>query len=200
MRGTLYVPLSSTSTLEDKRVPSEMTIAVRTNSDESQVGAMLQRIVVSLNHDVPVSELRTMNAVLSEAVSTPASTTSLFVTFAALALVLGMVGIYGVLAFLVSKRTREIGIRIALGAQPADVLWLILKEGARFAVFGIALGLSAAFLVTRWLSSELYGVSASDPITYVGVALVMALISMLACYIPARRAMSVDPLIALRYE
>jgi len=200
MRGTLYVPLSSTSTLEDKRVPSEMTIAVRTNSDESQVGATLQRIVVSLNHDVPVSELRTMNAVLSEAVSTPASTTSLFVSFAALALVLGMVGIYGVLAFLVSKRTREIGIRIALGAQPADVLWLILKEGAKFAVFGIALGLSGAFVVTRWLSSELYGVSASDPVTYIGVALVMAVISMLACYIPARRAMSVDPLIALRYE
>jgi putative ABC transport system permease protein len=200
MRGTIYVPLSPTSTLEDKRVPSEMTIAVRTTSDESQVGAMLQRIVVSLNHDVPVSEVRTMNAVLSEAVSTPASTTSLFVTFAALALVLGMVGIYGVLAFLVSKRTREIGIRIALGAQRADVLWLILKEGAKFAAVGITLGLTGAFLVTRWLSSELYGVSATDPITYVAVALVMAIISMLACYIPARRAMSVDPLIALRYE
>ena len=200
MRGTIYVPLSSTSTLEDKRVPSEMTIAVRTNSDESQIGAMLQRIVAGLNHDVPVSEVRTMNAVLSEAVSTPASTTSLFVSFATLALVLGMVGIYGVLAFLVSKRTREIGIRIALGAQRADVRWLILKEGAKFAAVGIGLGLSGAFVVTRWLSSELYGVSASDPITYVGVALAMALISMLACYIPARRAMSIDPLIALRYE
>jgi len=200
MRGTIYVPLSSTSTLEDKRVPSEMTIAVRTNSDESQIGAMLQRIVAGLNHDVPVSEVRTMNAVLSEAVSTPASITSLFVSFATLALVLGMVGIYGVLAFLVSKRTREIGIRIALGAQRADVRWLILKEGAKFAAVGIGLGLSGAFVVTRWLSSELYGVSASDPITYVGVALAMALISMLACYIPARRAMSIDPLIALRYE
>ena len=200
MRGTIYVPLSSTSTLEDKRVPSEMTIAVRTNSDESQIGAMLQRIVAGLNHDVPISEVRTMNAVLSEAVSTPASTTSLFVSFATLALVLGMVGIYGVLAFLVSKRTREIGIRIALGAQRADVRWLILKEGAKFAAVGIGLGLSGAFVVTRWLSSELYGVSASDPITYVGVALAMALISMLACYIPARRAMSIDPLIALRYE
>ena len=200
MRGTIYVPLSSTSTLEDKRVPSEMTIAVRTNSDESQIGAMLQRIVAGLNHDVPISEVRTMNAVLSEAVSTPASITSLFVSFATLALVLGMVGIYGVLAFLVSKRTREIGIRIALGAQRADVRWLILKEGAKFAAVGIGLGLSGAFVVTRWLSSELYGVSASDPITYVGVALAMALISMLACYIPARRAMSIDPLIALRYE
>ena len=200
MRGTLYLPLSSTSTLEDRRVPSEMTIAVRTNSDESQTGAMLQRIVAGLNHDVPVSEVRTMNAVLSEAVSTPASTTSLFVTFAGLALVLGMVGIYGVLAFLVSKRTREIGIRIALGAQRSDVMWLVLKEGAKFAAVGIALGLAGAFVVTRWLSSELYGVSPSDPLTYGGVALVMGLISMLACYVPARRAMRVDPLIALRYE
>ncbi len=200
MRGTIYLPLSPTSTLEDKRVPAEMTIAVRTISNESQVGAMLQRIVAGLNHDVPVSEVRTMNAVVSEAVSTPASTTSLFVTFAGLALVLGMVGIYGVLAFLVSKRTREIGIRIALGAQRADVLWLILKEGTKFAVVGIALGLAGAFVTTRWLSSELYGVSSTDPLTYAGVALLMGFISMVACYIPARRAMRVDPLIALRYE
>ena len=140
MRGTLYVPLSSTSTLEDKRVPSEMTIAVRTNSDESQVGAMLQRIVASLNHDVPVSEMRTMNAVLSEAVSTTCFHHVSFVTFAALALVLGMVGIYGVLAFLVSKRTARNRHSHCLGAQRADVLWLILKEGARFAFSGIALG------------------------------------------------------------
>jgi putative ABC transport system permease protein len=161
---------------------------------------MLRRIVASLNHDVPVSEVRTMNAVLSEAVSTPASTTSLFVTFAALALVLGMVGIYGVLAFLVSKRTREIGIRIALGAPRSSVLWLVLKEGAKFSFAGIALGLAAAFVVSRWLSSELYGISPLDPLTYVGVAVVMTSVTLLACYVPARRAMKVDPLIALRYE
>jgi predicted permease len=200
IKGTVYVPYSPTSTSEDRRVPAEMTIAVRTSSDESQVEATLQRIVASLNHDVPVSEVKTMSAVLSEAVSTPASTTSLFVTFAGLALVLGMVGIYGVLAFLVSKRTREFGIRMALGAQRRDVLWLVVREGARFSAIGIILGLGGAFAVTRWLSSELYGVSAVDPITYAGVAAVMALVSMLACYLPARRAMRVDPLVALRYE
>jgi ABC-type antimicrobial peptide transport system permease subunit len=117
-----------------------------------------------------------------------------------LALVLGMVGIYGVLAFLVSKRTREFGIRMALGAQRSDVLWLVVREGARFSAIGIVLGLGGAFAVTRWLSSELYGVSAVDPVTYAGVAAVMAVVSMLACYLPARRAMRVDPLIALRYE
>ncbi len=200
MRGTVYLPLSPTATLEDRRVPSEMTIAIRTTAGESQAEAMLQRIVNGLNHDVPVSEVRTMGAVLSEAVSTPASTTSLFVTFAGLALVLGMIGIYGVLAFLVSKRTREIGIRIALGAQRSDVLWLVLKEGLKFAVVGTALGLAGSFVTTRWLASELYGVRPTDPLTYIGVSVVMAVVSLLACYVPARRAMQVDPLVALRYE
>jgi ABC-type antimicrobial peptide transport system permease subunit len=141
-----------------------------------------------------------MSQVVSETVSTPASTTSLFVTFAGLALVLGIIGIYGVLAFLVSKRTREIGIRIALGAQRSDVMWLVLREGAKFAAMGIALGLASAFAVTRWLSSELYGVKAMDPITYGSVAIIMACVTMFACYVPARRAMRVDPRIAMRLE
>ena len=153
-----------------------------------------------LNPEVPVSELKSMQTVVSDAISTPASTTSLFVTFAGLALVLGLVGVYGVLSFLVSKRTREIGIRIALGAQRSSVLWLVLKEGAKFSFAGIGLGLAAAFFVSRWLSSELYGISSLDPLTYFGVAVVMASVTLLACYIPARRAMRVDPLIALRYE
>ncbi|HUK48300.1 MAG TPA: FtsX-like permease family protein, partial [Terriglobales bacterium] len=184
----------------DRRVPTEMTIAVRTTLDESQVGVALRRIVAGLNHEVPVSEVRTMSAILSEAASTPASTTSLFVTFAELALILGLVGIYGVLAFLVSKRTREIGVRMALGAQRRDVLWLVLREGTKFAIIGIGLGLLSAFMVTRWLSSQLYGISSVDPITYGSVAVLMLLITMLACYVPARRAMEVDPLIALRME
>lgn len=198
--GSLYVPLAPNATQEDRRVPTEMTIAVRTTLDETQVGAMLRRIVAELNHDVPVSEVRTMDEIVSEAASTPASTTSLFVTFAGLALLLGLVGIYGVLAFLVSRRTREIGVRIALGAQRIDVLWLVLKEGAKFTITGITLGLVGAFVVTRWLSSELYGIGAIDPLTYGCVAGIVALVTMLACYVPSRRALEVDPLIALRSE
>ena len=198
--GTAYVPYSPKSTMEDGRVPVEMTIALRTASENSQVEGTLRRIVTALNQEVPVSEVKTMEAVVAEAVSTPASTTSLFVSFAALALVLGIIGIYGVLSFLVAKRTREIGIRIALGAQPRSVLWLVMKEGAKFCFAGIALGLAGAFVVTRLLSSELYGVSAVDPVTFVGVAMVMGLVTMVACYVPARRAMAVDPLIALRYD
>jgi len=198
--GTAYVPYNRTATLESRRIPAEMTLAIRTASDDPQMGAMLRRVVSDLNPQVPVSEVKTMSTVVSEAVATPASTTSLFIAFASLALVLGMIGIYGVLSFLVSKRTREIGIRLALGAQRRDVLLLVMKEGAKFSFVGIALGVAGAFAVTRLLASELYGVSATDPITYAGVAMVMILVTLLACYIPTRRAMRVDPMTALRYE
>jgi predicted permease len=198
--GALYVPYSPKATLEDGRVPAEMTIAIQTASDDSQAGATLRAIVTGLNPEVPVSELKTMRTVVSEAVSTPASTTSLIAAFAGLALALGLIGIYGVLSFLVSKRTREIGIRIALGARRHHVLYLVLREGVKFSLLGIGLGLAGALVVTRWLASELYGVGPMDPWTYVGVAAAMATVTLFACYVPARRAMRVDPLIALRYE
>jgi predicted permease len=198
--GTAYILYNSTATLENYRVPGNMTIALRTSLDDSQAAAQLRQSVAALNPEVPVSEVKSMTSLVSEAVSTPASTTSLFVIFAAVALALGVIGIYGVLSYLVSKRTREIGIRLALGAQRRDVLWLILKEGAKFSFAGIALGLAGAFAATRLLSSELYGVSASDPLTYLAVALLMAIVTLLACYIPTRRAMRTDPLTALRYD
>jgi ABC-type antimicrobial peptide transport system permease subunit len=122
------------------------------------------------------------------------------VTFAGVALMLGIVGIYGVLSFLVSKRTQEIGIRIALGAQRRDLLKLVMMEGAKFCLAGIALGLAGAFLLTRLMSSELYGVSPLDPATYSVASLVLTCVSLLACYVPTRRAMRVDPMVALRHE
>jgi putative ABC transport system permease protein len=200
IEGAAYVPFNADATLEDKRVPAEMTIAVRTSMDQSQVGAVLQHIVAGLNPEVPLSELKPMREVVSEAVATPASTASLFALFAGIALVLGIIGIYGVLAFLVSKRTREIGIRMALGARRKDVMLLIMKEGARFSLTGIALGLAGAMAVTRLLASELYGVSAVDAVTYLSVTGVMLLVTLLACYVPTRRAMRVDPLTALRQD
>ena len=200
MNGTIYVPYNEQAALEGGRVPSDMTIVIQASLDEAQVQDQLRRTVAGLNPEVPTGEMRPMNAVVSESVSTPASTTFLFVAFALLALVLGIIGIYGVLAYLVATRTREIGIRLALGALPRDVLLLILKEGARFSLIGIVLGLASAFAVTRLLASELYGVSPADPVTFSAAAAVMAVVSMLACYIPTRRAMRVDPLVALRYE
>jgi putative ABC transport system permease protein len=200
MNGTIYLPYSPKSTLEGGRVPSDMTIAVRATVDESQMQDVLRRTIASLNPEVPASEVQPMSAVVAESVSTPASTTFLFVAFALLALVLGIIGIYGVLSFLVSRRTREIGIRLAIGAQRRDVLWLVMRDGAKFSLIGITLGLASALALTRLLASELYGVSPADPVTFFSAAAIMAVVTLLACYIPTRRAMRVDPLIALRYE
>jgi predicted permease len=198
--GTAYVPYNSTATLEDRRIPTEMTIAIRTASDDSQMATMLRNTVAALNQEVPVSEVKTMRAVISEVVSTPASTTALMVVFAVLALVLGTIGIYGVLSFLVSNRTREIGIRMALGAQRGDVLRSVMGEGAKLSLAGIALGMAGAFALMRILSGELYGVGTTDPLTFFSVAILVAAVALAACYVPARRAMRVDPMVALRYE
>jgi putative ABC transport system permease protein len=141
-----------------------------------------------------------MRTVVSDATSSSESITLLFTTFASIALILGIVGVYGVLSYLVSRRRREMGVRMALGAQRRDVLWLVMKEGARFAAGGIALGLLGAFSVARLLSSQLYGVSPMDAVTYIAVALIVAIVTLAACYIPARRAMAIDPMIALRYD
>jgi putative ABC transport system permease protein len=200
INGTMYIPYAPNATLEDGRVPSDMTIVLQANGNESQIQDTLRQTVAMLNPEAPVSEIKPMRAVLSESVSAPASTTFLFVAFALLALVLGAIGIYGVLSFLVSTRTREIGIRISLGALPRDVLWLILKEGAQFSLVGIALGLASAFVLTRLLASELYGVSPADPLTFAAAAFLMLLVTALACYVPTRRAMRVDPMITLRSE
>jgi len=200
INGIAYVPYNSNATMEDRRMPTEMTIAIRTTMDDSQIGTMLRSTVGALNQEVPVSEVKTMRAVVSEAVSTPASTTVLMVVFAALALVLGTIGIYGVLSFLVSSRTREIGIRMALGAQRRDVLRSVIGEGAKLTVAGIALGVTGGFAVMRILSGELYGVGTTDPLTFFSVAILVAVVALTACYVPARRAMNVDPMVALRYE
>jgi ABC-type antimicrobial peptide transport system permease subunit len=120
--------------------------------------------------------------------------------FGGLALVLASVGIYGVISFAVSQRTREIGVRMALGAKPADVLGMILKEGLKLVVLGVVLGVTAALTLTRLLEGMVYGVRVRDPLIFVMVNLLMVAVALLACYLPARRATRVDPLVALRYE
>jgi putative ABC transport system permease protein len=198
MKGTAYVPYTPVATLEDRRLPAEMTIAIRTTSEGGETTNLLRSTLASAAPNVPITEFRTMRTVVSEATSTSASTTLLFVSFAGVALVLGIVGVYGVLSYLVSRRRRELGVRMALGAQRRDVLWLVMKEGAKFAAGGIALGLAGAFFVARLLSSQLFGVSPMDTVTYVSVAVLVAIVTLAACYVPARRAMAIDPMIALR--
>lgn len=200
MDGTIYLPYGPEATQENKRMPAEMTLAVRVSTSESNMADSIREVVSNLNQDSPVSDLKTMTTVVSESTSESRSITSLFAAFAAIAFILGAVGIYGVIAFFVGQRTREIGIRIALGAQRSDVLKMVLHEGMSLTVAGVIAGIASALALTRLLSSLLYGVSATDPFTLAGVALLFALVAVLACYVPARRAMRVDPVVALREE
>jgi putative ABC transport system permease protein len=196
--GTVYVPHGPRGTMEDGRMPTTMTLVARTALPEGQVAALVRTASGGPGGQVAVSAVRSMERVVAEAVAAPAATTSLLVLLAVLALTLGCIGVYGVLSFLVSRQTRDLGVRLALGALPRDVFWLVLREGAALCAAGIALGVAGAAALTRWLSSELYGVSPMDPVTYAGVVGAVALATFVACYVPTRRAMGVDPLVALR--
>jgi predicted permease len=200
MDGAVYVPYGPYTQGEGGSRPVQMTLTVRTSTDQTQTANLLRSTVAELNPEVPVTEVRSMGSFLSDAVSTPRSTTALFVAFAALALGLGVTGIYGVLSYFVAQRTREIGIRVALGAQRSNVFGLVLMEGAKMSGLGILIGIAAALALTRLMQSLLYGVGTSDPLTFLGVVIVIAIVTLLACYLPARRAMRVDPMVALRYE
>jgi putative ABC transport system permease protein len=199
MRGTFYVPIGRNSTLEDGSLAAAMSLVIRCTMC-SQMEQPLRQLVSALNPEAPVTEVEPMPAILSDAKSAPRSVTSLFAAFAGLALVLGVVGIYGVISFFVGQRTREIGIRLALGAQRGDVFKLVINEGLTMTLAGIGAGLVAALGLTRFLSTLLYGVSATDPLDFAAVAILFAVVALAACYLPARRAMRVDPLVALRYE
>ena len=173
---------------------------VRTKDDPRPLASNVRVAVWDVDKDLPITRIRTMEEVRSLSVLSPRLNLLLFGLFAALALVLASVGIYGVTAYAVSQRTREIGIRIALGAGRNDVLRLVVGHAARLALFGVLLGLLAAFPLTRLMTSMMYGVNSADPLTFLGVAFLLAFVALAACYIPARRAMRVDPIVALRYE
>jgi putative ABC transport system permease protein len=199
MQGAFYVPYGPGATLENGTVPAAMTLVIRSTAGD-RLEQPLRALVASLNPEAPVTEVRSMHSVVTTAADAPRSVTSLFAAFAGLALVLGVIGIYGVIAFFVGQRTREIGIRLALGAQRSDVLRLVLKEGLSLTLLGIVTGLAAAFGLTRFLTSLLYGVSPTDPLDFAAVAALFTIVALAACYIPARRAMRIDPITALRYE
>jgi putative ABC transport system permease protein len=174
---------------------------VRTNaSNPAAVTTGLREVVRSVDKDLYLPEARTMNQLLSDSLARRRFNTVLVGVFASVALLLAAIGIYGVISYTVTQRTHEIGIRVALGAQPRDVFRLIVGHGMILAGAGLALGLVGALVVGRVMSGLLFEVGTSDPEVLGGIALLLAVVAFLACYIPARRATKVDPMIALRYE
>jgi putative ABC transport system permease protein len=175
-------------------------VVVRSSLSLSSVAAAIRQAVHSIDKDLPVTDVVSFRDALGQSISRERFRTFLLGSFSAIALVLAAVGIFGVISYSASQRTHEIGIRMALGAQRRDVLHLILEQGAKLALLGLGIGVVLAFLLTRFIASLLYSVSATDPLTFGAVAIVLLGVAVTACYIPARRAMRVDPMVALRYQ
>jgi predicted permease len=178
----------------------ERYIAVRTTGDWRALAAAVPREVAALDSDLPVLKVRPLEDVSAQAISSTRFTLMLVGVFGAIALVLAAVGVFGVISYSVTQRTNEIGLRMALGALERDVLRMIVGQGASIAVAGVGIGLVAALVLTRAMTTLLFGVSPFDPVTLAAVAGVLVLIALVACYLPARRAASVDPMVALRHE
>lgn len=182
------------------QLAGRVNLIVRTASDPLNFSAAVRHEVQALDKNQPVYNVSTMEQTLSQSLATQRLAATLLAIFAGVALILAAVGIYGVMAYSVTQRTHEIGVRMALGAQQGDVLKIIIGQGMLLALIGVGVGLIAAFALTRVMSSILYGISATDPATFAVIALLLFLVALIANYIPARRAAKVDPLVALRYE
>ena len=189
----MYVPYSQD--------PSAlMYVAIRTASSPGALASAVRRRIFRLDKNLPVENLMTMEQVLASPTVLPRFYTSVLGLFAALALILAAVGIYGVMSHIVAQQTHEIGVRMALGADSKDVLKLILGKGLMMTIIGVSIGIGGALGLSRFLSGLLYGVKPTDPLTYSAVSLILIAVALLACYIPARRAARVDPMVALRFE
>jgi len=195
----VYAPLEQLPTWFRNRRPT-MTLFARTPLPPEDLAASIRQAVTSLDRDVPVFSVQPMEKYVDQATEQSRLNMTLLALFGALALVLSSLGIYGVLSYVVSGRTQEIGIRMALGATRGDVLRLIVGYGMALTVTGIAIGLAASWAITRSLSNLLVGVSPHDPGTFVGIALLLVAIALIASYLPGRRATRVDPMITLRAE
>ena len=197
VKAEMYFPYEQ---IKDQSWYTPRDLVIRTSSETSSLVGAVRQVIREVDPDQPVSNIATMSEVLSTEAAERRMGMIMLVGFAALALLLASLGIYGVLAYFVTQHTSEIGVRQALGATPRNILFLVLKKGMGLTLLGIVIGLAGSFALTRLMSSLLFGVKASDPLTFVTVPLVLGLVALFACLIPARRATRIDPLVALRYE
>ncbi len=175
-------------------------MVIRTRNDPLRLAGTIRKEILALDSDQPVSNIRSLDQVVASSLAGRRLTLTLLGIFAVVALGLAVIGLYGVMAYMVSQRTQEIGIRMALGAQRADVLKLIVRNGLMLTLVGVAIGATGSLALSRILTSQLYQVKATDPAVLGGVALLLMSVAFLASWLPARRAARVDPMIALRYE
>jgi putative ABC transport system permease protein len=189
----LYRPMAQTPM-------AAMTVAVRTAGDPLALAAVARQTVRGIDADVPISDVRSLEQVMSASVARPRLIMSLLLVFAGVGVILGAVGVYGVIAYAVGERRREIGVRIALGAAPGTVAGAVVLRGLTYAVVGVAIGLAGALAVTRVMRTLLFGVSATDPLTFAALSLFLVLVAVVASYVPARSAARTDPMVALRSD
>ena len=183
------------------QVPNgDMTMVVKASGDPNQLIAAARQQVKAIDPDQPIYSIRTMDEIRAESVAPERLNLTLLSVFAGIALVLAIVGIYGVMSYAVTQRTHEIGIRMAIGAQPRDVFRMVIGQGMMLALIGVGFGLIGAFALTRLMASMLFGVKPTDPVTFAGIAVLLTGVALVACYIPGRRATKVDPVVSLRYE
>lgn len=192
-RGTIYAPYRRFSWFE-------LSMVVRTTVDPLSVADAVRREVLAVDPNLPIYAFRTMEQQMAAALAPTRFALVLIAVFAVTALILAAVGLYGVISYLVRQRTREIGVRMALGARGADIVRLVVGQGLTLAAFGIVIGLVGAFALSRLVESMLFGVAPSDPLTYVGISGLLIVVATVACYLPARRTTRVDPMIALRHD
>jgi putative ABC transport system permease protein len=196
----IYVPVHQPLFANRPTPPLSLYVAVRTSGDPAALAPVVRREVAAVDPEQPLANVRTMEERLAESVAQRRFNMTLLGVFACVALLLAGVGVYGVMAYAVARRTHEIGIRVALGAQRGDVVRLVLRQGMWLALAGVGLGVVGAYAATRLMSGLLYGVSPTDPLTFLGVSALLTAAALLACLLPARRATKVDPMVALRYE
>ena len=179
---------------------TEMTVILKASGDPDQLISSVREQVRRVDPEQPIWNIRTMDQIRDESVAPERLNLTLFSIFAGIALLLAIVGIYGVMSYTVTQRTHEIGIRMSIGAQQRDVFKMVLGQGMMLALIGIAIGLVGAFALTRLMAAMLFSITATDPATFAGIAILLTTVALIACYLPGRRATKVDPAVSLKYE